>query len=159
MNKTLIEFFEGNIRDTSGRLLSEIRCQSNQWLEECHDHIQWMFPNRESSAFNANAPLLDDETVEVFRSRNDLKFEVSQNLERMMEFYCLDDETPWWVTKRNHNFLRITRILHTLREFQMFTEATDFFDRLATVFSNNKDIIGEITFDFWEKAFTGDLNE
>lgn len=162
MNKTLIEFFEGNIKDASGRLLSEIRSQTDKWLEEQHDYIQWLFPNREASAFNPNAPLLDDETVEVFRSRNDLQLEVAQNLDRMIKFYQLDDETierPWWVTKGNHNYLRITRILNTLREFRMVTEAVDFFDKLSIVYINNRDIIRETTLDYWEKALVGEIDE
>ena len=157
MNKNLIEFFEGTVRDTQGRTISEIRSESDLWLEQTHDYIQWLFPNREASAFNVDAPLLDDETVEVFRSRNDLKLEVQLNLERMIAFYDMDAERPRWVTKGNHNYLRITRILNTLRECEMFAEATEFFDKLATVFSNNKDIIGETTFTFWEKAYTGEI--
>lgn len=159
MNKTLIEFFEGTIRDSSGRLLSEIRGASNKWLEETHDYIQWMFPNREPSVFNPDAPLLDDETIESFKLRNDLKYEVGLCLERMIYFYNLDEleerPRPWWVSKKNHNFLRITRILNTLREFEMNEVATDFFDMLTTVYLNNKEIIGEVTFKFWEQALTG----
>lgn len=162
MNKDLILFFENTHPNYDGKYLHDIRNWSDLQLEENHRFIQWMFPNREASTFNSDAPLLDDETVEAFRSRNDLKYEVSQNLERMISFYQLNDESgdrPWWVTKGNHNYLRITRILNSLREFEMFDEATDFFDKLANVYFNNRGFIGRTTFDFWEKAYTGELDE
>jgi len=159
MNKDLIEFFENARPNCDGKYLSDIRNWSDVQLEQEHRFIQWLFPNREPSPFNPDAPLLDDETIEVFRSRNDLRYEVEKTLARMIEFYQLDVTHPWWVTKKNHNFLRITRILHTLREFQMFEEAADFFDKLAEVYSNNRQVIGETTFEYWEKAFTGDLDE
>jgi hypothetical protein len=157
MRKDLISFYELGAPDNHRRWLDDIQRANNEWLEGCHSYIQWLFPNREPSPYNPEAPTLDDETIEVFRSRNDLKLEVKRSLETMIEFYQLDVDAPWWVTKKNHNYLRITRILNTLREFQMFEEACDFFDKLSTIYSNNKEIIGEVTFDFWEKAFTGEV--
>lgn len=155
---SIVDFYEEIASDNSGRYLSEIRNSSNEWLERSHDYIQILFPNREPSAYNPEAPVLDDETIEVFRARNDLKYEVGQSLKRMIEFYQLDVTHPWWVTKKNHNYLRITRILNTLREFQMFDEADSFFDKLSEVYLNNKEIIGVTTFEFWESAFTGVVN-
>lgn len=157
MNQNLIDFYEEIVPDDHGRYLSDIRNYSNQLLEDCHDWVQWLFPNREPSPYNPTAPLLDDETVEVFKSRNDLKLQVELSLNRVIEFYQLDVTHPWWVTKNNHNFLRISRILNTLREFGMLTEACNFFDQLTEVYSNNREVIGEVTFDFWEKAFTGNF--
>lgn len=152
----LISFYEMSSPDNHNRWLDDIQRANDEWLEKTHNYIQWLFPNREPSPYNPDAPVLDDDTIEIFRSRNDLKLEVARSLETMIEFYQLDVTTPWWVTKKNHNYLRITRILNSLREFQMFEEACDFFDKLSEVYSNNKEIIGDVTFDFWEKAFTGD---
>ncbi len=155
----IVSFYEMSSPDNFNRWLDDIQRANDVWLEQTHNYIQWLFPNREPSAFNPEAPLLDDETVEIFISKNHLRDQVGISLEMMMDFYQLDTEHPWWVTKKNHNFLRITRILNTLREFKLIGGATYFFDKLTVVYSNNREIIGETTFEYWKQAFTGSTNE
>ena len=44
--------------DSDGRTRLQILKQSDQWLEETHDYVQWLFPTDEKSLFNADAPII-----------------------------------------------------------------------------------------------------
>lgn len=152
----IILFYEDKAPDNFGRHLNNILTQDDKWLESCHNYIQWLFPNREPSFFNSEAPILTNDIIKEFKSRPDLLFNVKRSLDRMIKFYHLDidEKHPWWVTKNNHNFLRITRILHTLKELEMQDELMDFVSKLYFICINNEEIIGESSV-FWQNAFDG----
>jgi Opioid growth factor receptor (OGFr) conserved region len=48
--------------DSEGRKLAEIWAWDFEELECAHDYIQWLFPLMEVSAFNPDAPLVNEET-------------------------------------------------------------------------------------------------
>jgi hypothetical protein len=150
----IVLFHEGKAPDNMGRFWTDIIAQNDDWWESTHNFIQWIFPNRQFSFHNPAAPLLTDEVVAEFRSREDLKEVVRAVLKRFYIFLKIDEPNPWWVTNNNHNFLRITRVLHTLREFEMKKELNSFYNKLVTVNYNNQ-VITDIAFDYWTAAFEG----
>src|SRR5207248_62155 len=97
-------------------------------LEMFHDYIQVLFPLREQSFFNWNAPLLDDATIAAFRADEALRANLARAFERMLLFYGLHysatgkvlrtDEfalkARHWLFPGDHNYRRITRILTSL---------------------------------------------
>ncbi len=116
MDSPLILFYSGEGADHKGRHLSTILQWPDWRLEQTHDFIQWLFPTRQASIYNANAPLLTDQDVAAFRSRPHLMGAFGQASERMRVFYRLEDSHPLWVTPGNHNYLRLTRILRSLTD-------------------------------------------
>ena len=64
----LIEFYRGAAPDSEGRMLADLWAYSDDKMEDVHDFIQWMFPLREASRFNPDAPLVTDADVEAFRA-------------------------------------------------------------------------------------------
>lgn len=151
----IAKFYLQEIPDHAGRYLVDIWAQSDEWLEKTHDYIQWMFPNRDPSPVSPKAPILTDEVVEEFKSNEYLITQVRTSLNRMIRFYEMDEENPWWCTKNNHNYLRCTRILHTLREFGMLKELSEFYSMLMTVANNNSEVIHGLTRSYWADAFEG----
>lgn len=156
-NSTIISFYEEKFPDLYGRYLSDILTMDDSWLERTHNYIQILFPNKDPSSFNPDAPLLTDEVITEFKSRPELKIAVKRSLDRMFLFYRMRDNNahPWWITKNNHNYLRCTRILHTLRAFKMYEELDDFYINLMWRYINNKDIIEESVFNYWKEAYEG----
>lgn len=150
-SRDLIDFYEETNCTPEGYYLSDIMNFSNEHLEKSHTYIQYLFPTREPSKFNQIAPSLDDETINVFRARQDLKDKVRTSLSKMIRFYGGKD----WITPNNHNFLRLTRILNCLREFQMVDELNYLYSELSRIYQEHSEIIGQKTFDFWTKAFQG----
>lgn len=157
----LSDFYNRIGTNDSGRTLTNIWDFTINELEEVHDYIQWIFPLKEESRFQPNAPLLTDEDIELIDKEY---VRVSFNL--MLTFYgivdngtfLVKDPNIWlhrstdWITKGNHNFLRLTRILKSLRLFGMDHEATILILFLGSLYDEYKSTIGEITLDYWKAA-------
>jgi hypothetical protein len=56
-------------------------------LESCHNYIQMLFPVPEGSAFNWEAPIINRETMDAFRSRSELRQSLRRSFARMIDFY------------------------------------------------------------------------
>ncbi len=93
-------------------------------LECTHDFIQWLFPLRERSGANPAAPRLDDATVAAFHARSDLRAALRRSYDRMLAFYTAD---LGWLTPHNHNHLRLTRMMISLRTLGLENEARELY--------------------------------
>lgn len=127
MNHELLDFYRGTGRDARDRSIEDVWNFGMDRLEEVHDYIQWLFPTVTPSRFNPDAPLLDEETIAVFRADEDLQARLRQSLECMLHFYGLEllgivisraanyrERQSEWQDPYNHNLLRLTRILDSL---------------------------------------------
>jgi hypothetical protein len=164
----IVEFYSGMSPDHRGRYLREIVEWPDDELERVHDYIQWLFPLSERSGFNTSAPVLDRETIQEFRSRPDLQRNMRASFLRMLAFYGLEivesnpssvrrastvtGRSEHWLTASNHNHLRITRILKSMRILGLETEAGAFFNCLADIYRENYEGISDGTFRFWQSA-------
>ena len=84
---TLITFYEGTGHDYRGRTLSSILQWNAKQLENSHDYIQVLFPLPERSAMNDNAPIINREVFEAFRSRPKLKESLGDAFKKILWFY------------------------------------------------------------------------
>ena len=85
----LLDFYRGEGTDAEGRSLHELWSWSNDELEQVHDFIQWMFPLREPSRFNPDAPLLTAADVAAFRSDAFLRSRLTKSFKRILVFLGL----------------------------------------------------------------------
>ena len=161
----LIAFYPGTGKDAEGRRLEDIWRFSHDELEANHDYIQWLFPLTERSAFNPRAPILDATMIERFRSDDMLKENLERSLGVMLDFYGLEvagdrivrsaafgERSRNWLTPFNHNFLRLTRILKSLRLLGLGGRAKQLFACLEEVYSGYSAVIGDPTMSFWRRA-------
>ena len=166
-NEKLIAFYRGTGTDDRGRRLEEIWSFSHEELEAVHDYIQWLFPLAERSAFNPGAPLLDDDTIVRFREDDALRGNLERSLRVMLDFYGLaiagheiltvptfTARSRIWLTPRNHNFLRLTRILKSLSLLGLHDRATQLLACLEGIDRRRPDIIGDETLRYWRQAVT-----
>ena len=152
---TLIYFYDGHAYDNVGRYIYDIWNFTAEQLEEEHDYIQWLFPNKEPSFFNPDAPLLTDEVIKEFRNNKKILDNVRKSVDIMRRFYDFNAINPWWCKPNNHNYLRITRILNTLNFLGMIAELDYFWRLLELVYKDNYEAIGAQTFEYWEAAYLG----
>jgi len=175
MNQALLDFYRGQAPDLSGRFIQELWAQNDDELEGCHDYIQWLFPSAQPSKFNAQAPLLDEETVAAFRADDNLKARLLTSLELMLPFFGLqvtigDDMKPvvgkaanydereanWHEAPKegylNHNLLRLTRILEALRVLGLPEYALALFKCLEAIQQEDPENIPAKTLGFWRQA-------
>jgi hypothetical protein len=168
----LLGFYSGAEPDSRGRLLTEVQNWSDEELERTHDYIQWLFPLDEPSGFNMNAPILDASTIHEFASRIELRRNLRTSFLRMLSFYGMEllhshpprvvraasfaERSRNWITPSNHNHLRITRILKSLRLLGLEAEAVALFECLVDIYrveaAKAHRGISEETFQFWRSA-------
>jgi Opioid growth factor receptor (OGFr) conserved region len=174
-NTQIIGFYSGTEPDHRGRYLHEIQQWADDQLEAVHDYIQWLFPLPEPSGFNAAAPILTRESIEEFRRRAELQQKLRISFLRMMNFYGLEDRSgeqfmvtrspnfatkaTVWLSRGNHNHLRITRILRCLSLLGLEAEAKAFFDLLSEICEDeqNKPLpaISDRTMLYWRETAGG----
>ncbi|MGJ5815805.1 opioid growth factor receptor-related protein [Paludibaculum fermentans] len=169
---SLLAFYRGTGSDDAGRWLKEMRQWPDERLEHTHDYIQWMFPLRERSQYNCEAPVLDERVIAAFLSDAGLRSEMFESLQRMLAFYGLEwhegavrrterfaERSREWVTAGNHNHLRITRMLKSLTLLGLGSEARAFFYCLTMVYDEERGKarpgISAVTFRFWSDALLG----
>lgn len=164
----IIEFYEGKIGNNEGYHFEEILKWRDVTLEMEHSYIQWLFPSDEPSNFNTSSPTLTEKDCEIFKKNKHLQEKVKKAFLRMLSFYefelCEKDfedfivreikpskEVPNWLQEFNHNMLRITRILKSLRLLGLENYSLTFFSAL----SKYKDRVSSNTFEFWRSAALG----
>lgn len=80
MSEAILAFYQGDSTDSEGRIIETIWSWNYQKLEYTHDYIQWLFPLKERSRFNQNAPVLNEEVIQAFRTSNELKKRLKKSL-------------------------------------------------------------------------------
>ncbi len=168
----ILAFYSGTSTDPRGRRLLDIQKWPDDLLESNHDFIQWMFPLLEPSSVHPEAPVLDQETIREFRAQPALQQHLRESFLRMLAFYGFElneDREPQvrrrpdfagqstnWLWPGNHNHLRITRILKSLRLLGLEPEAQAFFKCLSELYAEETGRgiprITATTFQFWSAA-------
>lgn len=166
----IVLFYDPQIyaRDPLGRDLNTILGWPDDELESCHNYIQCLFPIPENSNFNFSAPVIDEETYIAFGQRPELRASLKRSYIRMLAFYGFEysensaeayvSRTPRfnkaaksWVRRFDHNHLRITRILRSLRVLGLAVEAEAFWRALDEV-CKEKGVISKKSYTFWTRA-------
>jgi hypothetical protein len=159
----LVAFYRGIGTDSEGRTLSEIWAYSDEQLEEVHDFIQWLFPLRERSNYNADAPLLTDAEIAEFRADAGLKANLRRSFDVYLTFLGLRHEGDRVVEGEDfdrrgvfqypdHNWLRITRVLTSTRLLGLEEESRAFFAFLKGLKEGGRSGITNETFRYWQAA-------
>lgn len=171
MNSAIVDFYLGKIPYKRGYTIDQIWNWNYEQLEDVHDYIQWLFPLTQPSNFNRNAPILTQSDIEQFHNSDKLKSRALTSFKTMLQFYglqCLENDdslkiTPSdtfkerkleWLNWGDHNHLRITRILTSLRLMGLENYAIAFFQCLENIYHTEKDNIDARSFAYWKNAVT-----
>ena len=161
--RRIVAFYEGSAPDDRGRSIGDVLRFDDGALEYVHDFIQWLFPLRDRSGANPDAPCLDDAAVAAFRARPALRASLRRSLDRMLSFYGLRLDGDGivrapdfgahrqWLTPGNHNHLRLTRMLLSLRTLGLEAEARALYRCLSDIAANEGGVTGT-TLRYWQDA-------
>ena len=145
--KTIKDFLMGTGKDHLGRTFGDILHMDNSELESDHEYIQWVFPLHEES-FHAEVCLVITHNTHreiVTQGDKELKL-IQDNMDtmrsHMTKFYGICDSMSSeekltrqriWCSPNNHNRLRISRIIRSLRLFRLSDEASNFYEKVRDV--------------------------
>ena len=161
----IINFYLGKIPDSNKRYLSDILSFNNSTLETDHFYIQWLFPLEQPSNYNTQAPLLVASDRIEFAKNKIVRTNVLKSFNMMLEFYGfinkdsfivinkpLFDQKKQWLTPNNHNFLRITRIITSMRLMGFISESDAFRKCVLNISNMYPHIISADTKKYWALA-------
>ncbi len=164
MSAKILHFYRGG-QDDEGRTLDEILGWPDAELEAVHDFIQWLFPLPERSGANPSAPVLDAATIDAFRGSRDLQHRLRQSFLRMLRFYGFEfhegvvqqaanfsARSVNWLNPGNHNHLRLTRMLRSLRLLGLAPESDALYQALSEIYRSHSGRITQRTYQFWTSA-------
>ena len=149
MTALLIDFLRGDIPDSKGRTYMSYIVASNGWWEDCHQHIQWAFPLPEPSKAQPSSPVANASFYEAVKADPVLQGRMLGMLGRYVQFL---EMTVLWRRDRDHNHLRITRVLRCLTLCGMGDTAATFRDYCKASLSGLG--VPETTFNYWDEALT-----
>jgi hypothetical protein len=169
--RLLVDFYDPKIcgKDPRGRTLEDILRFDDRRLEHGHDYIQIIFPLPEGSPYNWEAPVITRFVFAEFRSRPELRETLRRSFLRILAFYGFDESAEDgkvkvtrrdnhlkqfrnWVTRVDHNHLRITRIIRSLRVLGLEEDAQAFYEALLAVDADFPARISKGSIMFWTRA-------
>lgn len=163
----IIAFYKGYGTNQSGHTLAQIMNFDLTQLENEHYYIQWLFPLDVASDVVKGSPILTPSDINYFRRNNDLKQKMYHAFLKMVDFYRLlynydtgdifknfGKEHPHWITKGNHNYRRITRMITSMRLLGLDELSQSFKRKMLEICKdkNYRNIIGPVTKGIWEQA-------
>lgn len=85
-------FFKGDGTDHQGRTLNEVLELDDQWWDDCHDFIQWVFPLPMPSQFfkGDDCPLLSMEDISILSRETDIQSILSRSATRYCSFLGIE---------------------------------------------------------------------
>jgi len=181
MDSEIIKFYKGE-PNASGITIDDFWTFDRFELERCHGYIQWVFPNVEPSMFNKKSQTLTEEDIKEFKTNQKLRQSILLSFDKFLVFLGLqvkfngvreipevccpesftvkeiskgvnyDSAKSNWQTKRNHNYLRITRIINFLNIVDFKDVARAFYDFIMTLVAEVPEKFNETTLEYWDAA-------
>ena len=146
---SLCSFLTGHETNSSGWLLSHVWKFSDTQIENTHTFIQWVFPTDEPSRAILGSPVLDEEQILEIQNSEQAK----QNLSKSADWYFnFLRRNSFWRKPHDHNHLRITRVIKSLRLLCGDDEADYFKEQFWQLLGTDISQIPSKTIDYWEDA-------
>ena len=142
----LKQFLENEAPDYRGRKLSQIWQFTDEEMETCHDYIQWVFPLDQESGAVPNAPVLTTDDITDIHSSAIAISNLKQSADWFYQFLCRNDQ---WLAPANHNHLRITRLIKSLRLLVGDAFADEMRMKILRLAENSGARINTLTLEFW----------
>ena len=145
----IVGFLEGKTPDRRGRILAMLLQQTDHQAETTHDYIQWLFPLDEPSRSVNGAPVLTALDIDEIRQSSLAQANLAKSTSWFLGFLERNDH---WVTKYNHNHLRITRLIKSLRLLASDEAADEFRDKVLAVAGDNLNLVDQKARGFWANS-------
>ena len=145
----IVGFLEGRTPDHRGRILAMLLQQTDHQAETTHDYIQWLFPLNEPSRSVNGAPVLTELDIDEIRQSSLAQSNLAESARWFLGFL---ERNNHWVTKYNHNHLRITRVIKSLRLLASDEAADEFRDKVLALAGDNLNLVDQKARGFWMSA-------
>jgi len=142
----IVGFLEGKTPDHRGRILAMLLQQTDHQAETTHDYIQWLFPLDEPSRSVNGAPVLTELDIDEIKGSSLAQANLARSARWFLGFL---ERNNHWITKYNHNHLRITRVIKSLRLLASDEAADEFRDKVLALAGENLNLVDRKAREFW----------
>ena len=142
----IVGFLEGKTPDHRGRIPAMLLQQTDHQAETTHDYIQWLFPLDEPSRSVNGTPVLTELDIDEIRQSSLVQANLAESARWFVGFL---ERNSHWVTKYNHNHLRITRVIKSLRLLASDEAADEFRDKVLVLAGDNLNLVDQKARAFW----------
>lgn len=109
--------------------------------------LQWMFPLHEPSLYSIDAETLTETDIQTLSTSPDAQAHMMAASRRFRAFLGVGDPAEprkWrtWARFGNHNLLRVTRVLRSLRLFGLHDEARSLYGAMMQVRQLGEGLVG-----------------
>ena len=145
----VLGFLNGTAADIHGRKFDDVIAFSDEQIEHTHNFIQWLFPLSEPSLSVPGSPCLSDADVTAIRNSR----AAIENLIKAADwFFDFLVRNQHWVKNYDHNHLRITRVIKSLRLLVGDENAHQFQEEVTKVVGDRISTIDPKARQFWKMA-------
>ena len=144
-------FLTNNESDFKNRFLNDIWNFSDEEIEHTHDFIQLLFPINEKSESAFHGYYLKTNSAVIDIKSSDLaKNNIVKSSKWFLNFL---ERNSHWRRRHDHNYLRITRIIKSLRLLVSDEEANKFYESFMQLIGESLKLrINSTTLHYWENA-------
>ena len=137
--------------DFKNRFLNDIWNFSDEDIEHTHDFIQILFPLNEQSESIFHGYYLNTETsINNIKSNHLSKTNIVKSSKWFLSFLKRNSH---WRRKHDHNYLRVTRVIKSLRLLVSDEEADIFYKLFMELLDDrHKEKINSLTLSYWKNA-------
>ena len=123
--------------------------QTDHQAEATHDYIQWFFPLDEPSRSVNGAPVLTELDIDEIKESILVQGNLAKSARWFLGFLERNDH---WIKKYNHNHLRITRVIKSLRLLASDKAADEFKNIVFEYLGDDLNLIDPKARSFWNSA-------
>ena len=145
----IIGFLEGKAPDHRGRTLAMVLQQTDYQAEATHDYIQWLFPLDEPSRSVNVSPILTALDIHEIKESSLAQGNLAKSASWFLGFL---ERNNHWITKYNHNHLRITRLIRSLRLLASDEAANEFRSKVLAAAGDSLNLIDQKAREFWASS-------
>ncbi len=149
MPSHLTAFLSGSGRDGAGRSLDAVLAFTDEELEYHHDFIQWLFPLPEPSRAVPGSPVLTASDRDEIAASEAMTTALRRAAEKMERYYETNDH---WLRPQDHNHLRITRIIRSLKILVGPDDAEAFYAAVMLRVGGAGGPVNSTSIRFWQEA-------
>ena len=137
--------------DFKGRAIEDIWNFSDEQIEHIHDFIQLLFPLNEGSGAVFHGHYLNTlSSIDAIKSNDLAKKSILKSSKWFLDFL---ERNRHWRRRQDHNYLRITRIIKSLRLLVSDQEADLFYQSILSILNDEeKSKINYETLSYWNNA-------
>ena len=145
----VLDFLSGEQPDIYSRYLEDIWKMSDEDIESVHNFIQWTFPLNERSGAVPNSPILTQQEIIDIKKSEIAKQNIKKSADWFVDFLT---RNSYWICQSNHNHLRMTRVIKSLRLIHSNEEAENFKNSVMNLIKGNENKINPISLEFWKNS-------